>query len=185
MQGKLEEEWLEQLAADDRKAYEMIFKAYYQSVYASALRMTKNGNSAKEVCREVFGELWENKKQLKISTSLKAYLHEGVMNKSLNILKSRNKEAEKNLENMSEMTSKDIVSLEVTEYRQLNTQIEARINRLPERCRQIFVLSRYEGKKYKEVAELLEISVETVESQILKALKTLRIVVKTYKNEIG
>jgi RNA polymerase sigma-70 factor (ECF subfamily) len=183
MQRNLEEKWLEQLATDDRKAYEMIFKAYYQSVYASALRITKDGNSAKDACQEVFLELWKNRKKLHITSSLKAYLHRGAMNRSLNIIKSRNRHAGQNLETTPEIITKADTPLQITEYHELKNQIEAGINQLPERCRQVFVLSRYEGKKYREIAELLGISIKTVENQMLKALKTLRVVVKTYKNE--
>jgi len=183
MQRNLEKEWLKQLAEDDKKAYEAIFKAYYQSVYASALRITKDGNSAKDACQEVFLELWKNRKKLKINSSLKAYLYRGAMNRSLNILKSRNRHAGQNLETVPNITTKTNTPHQVAEYHELKNQIEAGINQLPERCRQVFVLSRYEGKKYKEIAVLLGISVKTVENQMLKALKTLRGVVKMYKNE--
>jgi RNA polymerase sigma-70 factor (ECF subfamily) len=181
MQRSLEKKWIEQLAQSDKKAYETIFKAYYQQVFGSALRITKDANIAHDACQEVFLELWKNREKIKITTSLKSYLHRGVMNRSLNIIKSRNRHAGQDLDNVVEPTTKAYTPEQIVEQNELKKHIEDGINGLPERCRQVFVLSRYEGKSYKEIAALMGISVKTVENQMLKALKTLRAVVKKYK----
>ncbi len=181
MQRDLEKKWIKDLSQNSEKAYEVIFKAYYKSVYASALRITKDANIANDACQEVFLELWKNRSKIKISTSLKAYLHRGAVNRSLNIIKSRNRHAGQNLEKVIEPTSKASTPEQVTEYKELEEEIKKGIDQLPTRCRQVFVLSRYEGKSYKEIAALMSISVKTVENQMLKALKTLRRVLKKYK----
>ncbi len=183
MQRNLEEKWIEQLVQGDTKAYETIFKAYYKVVYASALRITKDANTANDACQEVFLALWKNRTKLKITTSLKAYLSRGVVNRSLNIIKSRNRHAGQDLDQVVEPTAKSSTPEEVTEFNELEKVIEAGINGLPERCRQVFVLSRYEGKSYKQIAAHMDISVKTVENQMLKALKTLRAIVKKYKED--
>ena len=183
MQRSLEKKWIEQLKEGDKKAYETIFKAYYKSVFISALRITKDKNTADDACQEVFLELWKNKAKLKITSSLKAYLHRGAVNRSLNIIKSRNRHAGQDLEQTIEPTSKADTPQQITEYKELKSTIDEGINQLPERCRLVFVLSRHEGKKYKEIAEIMGISVKTVENQMLKALKTLRAIVKKYKED--
>ena len=80
-----------------------------------------------------------------------------------------------------EPTAKSSTPDQEVEAKELNTKIQTVINNLPERCRQVFVLSRYEGKKYKEIAALMGISIKTVENQMLKALKTLRKAVSAYQ----
>ena len=90
MQRNLEEKWLEQLAEDDKKAYEMIFKAYYQSVYASALRITKDGNSAKDACQEVFLELWKNRKKI-VFEKAKSWLFTCAHNALINLIKKNSR----------------------------------------------------------------------------------------------
>ena len=181
MQRSLETKWIEQLKEGNRKAYETIFKAYYKSVFLSALRITKDKNSANDACQEVFLELWKNRHKLTIKTSLKAYLHRGAVNRSLNIIKSRNRHAGQDLEQTIEPATKADTPEQITEYKELKSTIEKGIDQLPERCRLVFVLSRHEGKKYKEIAAIMGISVKTVENQMLKALRTLRAIVKEYK----
>ena len=99
MEKSLEQQCLKQLATDDKKAYEIIFKAHYQSVYLSALRITKDANSAKDAAQEVFLELWKNRYKLNITSSLKGYLCRGAVNRSLNSIKSRNHHAGQDLAN--------------------------------------------------------------------------------------
>ena len=181
MEKGLEQQWLKQLANDDKKAYEIIFKAYYQSVYLSALRITKDANVAKDAAQEVFLELWKNRYKLNISSSLKAYLCRGAVNRSLNLIKSRNRHAGQDLTTIVEPSSNTSTPEKLTEANELKNKIQNTIDNLPARCRQVFVLSRYEGKKYKEIAALLGISVKTVENQMLKALKTLRKTVAEYR----
>ena len=151
MQKNLEQEWLKQLADDNKKAYEIVFKANYQAVYLSALRITKENSSAKDAAQEVFLELWKNRQKLNITTSLKAYLCRGAVNRSLNSIKSRNRHAGQGLAIIVEPTAKSSTPDQEVEAKELNTKIQTVINNLPERCRQVFVLSRYEGKKYKEI----------------------------------
>jgi len=181
MEKSLEQKWLKQLVDDDKKAYEIIFKAHYQSVYLSALRITKDSNSAKDAAQEVFLELWKNRHKLNITSSLKAYLCRGAVNRSLNSIKSRNHHAGQDLATIIEPNSKSSTPEQITEVNELQTKIHQEINNLPERCRQVFVLSRYEGKKYKEIADLMGISIKTVENQMLKALKVLRAAVSEYR----
>lgn len=181
MEKSLEQEWLKQLANDDKKAYEIIFKAHYQAVYLSALRITKDSNSAKDAAQEVFLELWKNRHKLNITSTLKPYLCRGAVNRSLNIVKSRNHHAGQDLATIIEPSAKSSTPNELIETKELKTRIHQEINNLPERCRQVFVLSRFEGKKYKEIADLMGISIKTVENQMLKALKTLKEAVSKYQ----
>lgn len=181
MEKSLEQQWLKQLATDDKKAYEIIFKAHYQSVYLSALRITKDANSAKDAAQEVFLELWKNRYKLNITSSLKGYLCRGAVNRSLNSIKSRNHHAGQDLATIVEPSSNTSTPEKLAEANELSEVIQKAINNLPERCREIFVLSRYEGKKYREIATLLGISIKTVENQMLKALKVLRKAIAEYK----
>lgn len=183
MQREQEQKWLKQLSEGDKKAYEHLFKMFYKVVYTSALRVTKDANTAQDACQEVFLELWKNRQKLNINTSLKSYLCRGAVNRSLNIIKSRNRHAGQDLDNIVEPSSKLVTPNQAAEFNELSKYINDGINGLPERCRQVFVLSRHEGKSYKEIATIMGISVKTVENQMLKALKTLRAVVQRYKSD--
>ena len=101
----------------------------------------------------------------------------------MNIIKARNRHAGQNLAHVAEPITKAATPLQLTEYKELEEYVNAAIEQLPTRCRQVFVLSRHEGKRYKEIAELMGISVKTVENQMLKALRVLRQTVKKYKQD--
>ena len=174
--------WIAALKTGDATAYEKIFKAYYGYAYSAAYRLTRDANTAKDACQEVFLELWKNHQKLTVKNSLKSYIHRGVINRSLNIMKSRKHHAGQELTLVTEKPSHQTPH-KVLEHSELAQQIQAGIDSLPERCRQVFVLSRHEGKSYKEIASALNISVKTVENQMLKALKTLRKIVAAYRQQ--
>ena len=177
---KQDEKWIAALKIGDKTAYEKIFKAYYSYVYSVAYRLTRDANIAKDACQEVFLELWKNRNKLTIKRSLKSYLHRGVINRSLNIIKSRKHHSGQELTVITEKTT-NTTPQQILEHNELAQQLQKGIDSLPKRCRAVFVLSRHEGKSYKEIAGLLDISVKTVENQMIKALKALRSVVRVYR----
>lgn len=176
-----EQHWIAKLKQSDKKAYEVIFKAYYKPIYGTALRMTRDAEVANDACQEVFLELWKNRERLEVR-SLKSYLHRSVVNRSLNILKSRKRHSG-SADAEVELARKVIDGnpAQAAEQQELEAIIQKGIDGLPNRCREVFVLSRFEGKSYKEIGKALNISVKTVENQMSKALKTLREIVQQYK----
>ena len=159
-------------AADrmDHREFEELFRNYFTPLMAFSRRILGDEEDAREVVHQVFINLWEKRRELDLSTSLKSYLFTSVNNRSLNVIRDRRKFSS---EEVPERAGEWDVSTQM-EAMELEEKIRAAIDTLPERCREIFELNRFEGLKYSEIATQLDISVKTVENQMTKALKLLR-----------
>jgi RNA polymerase sigma-70 factor (ECF subfamily) len=125
--------------------------------------------------QNVFFKLWEKKEQLDIQTSLKAYLYKAVYHESLNYLKHQKV---KSVHQAYAMHSTDHISNQAEKrllHGDFENKLQKAMNDLPEQCRIIFQLSRFEDLKYREIADTLGLSIKTVENQMGKALKILRL----------
>lgn len=161
-------------------AFEQVFKAYYSPLCQYAHTLLKDMDEAEEVVQGVFHSFWEKKNQLDIQISLKAYLYKMVYNLCLNRLKhSKIKDAYMNY-NAAQIKHNPSFASDLADANELKIKIEEAIESLPEQCRLIFRLSRFEELKYAEIASQLGISIKTVENQMGKALKVLRLKLADY-----
>ena len=135
-----------------------------------ARKILVDEDDAREVVHKVFIALWEKREEIDLAKSLKSYLFTSVHNRSLNVLRDRKKFSG---EELPEVAGDWDVSTQI-ESMELEEKIREAIQSLPEKCRQVFELNRFEGLKYSEIAEKLNISIKTVENQMSKALKILR-----------
>ena len=162
------------LGRTDEKVFEQVFKTHFKALHSYAYTILKDDAIAEEMVQNVFFKLWEKKEQLDIQTSLKAYLYKAVYHESLNYLKHQKV---KSVHQAYDMHSTDHTS-NLAEKKLLQGELENKLqmamNDLPEQCRTIFQLSRFEELKYREIADTLGLSVKTVENQMGKALKILR-----------
>ncbi|MBC8035424.1 MAG: RNA polymerase sigma-70 factor [Chitinophagaceae bacterium] len=154
--------------------YEELFMTHYVSLTQTAYRLLKDKGAAEDAVQEVFCKLWEKRAELEITTSLKAYLFQMVIHRSLNQLKKNKtlqvRESEySNLSHRQTDTTHDHLN-----FKDAKKRVEQAVNTLPPTCRIAFILSRYEEMRYKEIAAELEISVKAVENHIMKALRHLR-----------
>lgn len=157
--------------------YELIFRRYYVSLCGFAVRFVQQPEDAEEIVQDVFLKVWEKKNDLLITTSLKSYLFRATYNSCMNVLshaKIENRYASfiRNSSLKNQYLSNPV--MDSLAYKDLNDKITAAIERLPEACKEIFKMSRYDGLKYAEIASQLNISVKTVETQISRALSKLR-----------
>jgi len=159
----------------DIKAFETLFREYYNPLSNFALRFVNDPDTAEEIVQDFFYHLWKNKESINITGSLKSYLYSAVKNFSLKYLDKqavRRRYAERIL---SETTTEANESFEPElEARELKKEIDKALETLPERSREIFRLSRFEGLKYREIAEKLSVSVKTVEADMTRTLRILR-----------
>jgi RNA polymerase sigma-70 factor (ECF subfamily) len=154
-------------------AFETIFKTHFKSLHVYAFAITKDEFVAEEMVQNVFFKLWEKRDQVQVNESVTAYLYKSVYNESLNYLKhNKVKTAYRSHIAATTPETDDVTNPAV--IKELQHKIAITINELPEQCRTIFQLSRFEGLKYREIADKLGISVKTVENQLSKALKVLR-----------
>jgi RNA polymerase sigma-70 factor (ECF subfamily) len=163
---------LEEVKSGNKKAFEQIFKIYYEDLCRYALFLSSGVADTEDIVQDIFFKMWINRKDFILTSSLKSYLFTAVKNSVINIIKHEGiKEKyiqyQKNYEDSSENPDK-------IENSELGNKINTIISELPERRREIFIMSKLEGLKYKEIAEKLNISVKTVENQMGEALKFLR-----------
>lgn len=163
------------LREGNENAFEQVFKAYFKRLHAYAFTFLKDETMAEEIVQNVFCRIWEKKELLNGDGSLKAYLYRMVHNESLNYLK-HHKVKKEYVQYYTEWMSD---GYEHAEKKVLVTELEKNIGKalaeLPQQCRIIFQLSRFEQLKYQQIADQLGISVKTVENQMGKALKLLRV----------
>lgn len=169
---------LRRLSDDDEAAMEVLFKRHYALVSYAIYNLVKDSLTTEDLAQEVFLEIWKRRDSLVINSSLKAYLRRSAVNKTLNYLRDKkNWKNEEISEIQMEISTEAGKSLEATELEEIVGQA---IEQLPERCQLIFKLSRVEEKSYQEIADELNISVKTVENQIVKALRMLRDALRPY-----
>lgn len=168
------------LSNKNKIVFDFIFSYYYSGLCAYARRWVADPDVAEDLVQDFFVRLWMNSSKLEISTSLKSYLFTSVRNTAVNHLKHvKVQERYGNQVIQASLTEEDPGNWEFTEP-ELTELIEKGMEKLPPRCREIFILSRFEGKDNGKIAEMLGISKRTVELQISNALKILRIELKDY-----
>ena len=172
-------ELLHALRNGDQQALKTIFNSYFNYLCTIAYQYIADEHLAKDLTQDVFFLFWKRWEIIDIKISLKFYLLRAVINKSLNLIKSKRlayEEADEHLQIPADLISKQ----KELEAEDLQGVIHQTIEQLPSRCRTIFALSRYEGLSHKEIAAQLDISTKTIENQISKALKILKESLKPY-----
>lgn len=158
---------------ETKSDFEELFNTHYSNLCAYANNFLKDVDASEEVVQEVLFKLWTNKDTIIITTSIQSYLFRAVRNASLNVLKHVNIREDYKLHHEYEMQNEQSSEDEMI-VSELEQKIREAIDQLPVERKKVFIMSRYEGLKYKEIAEKLNISVSTVENQMVKALKYLR-----------
>ena len=156
-------------------AFEQLFKMHFRGLHAYAYTIVKDDAVAEDIVQNVFFKVWEKRELLEIESSHKAYLYKAVYHDSLNYLKHKKVKAAHAMHVVRQSNDK----VENTSGKVLTTELKERIqvalNELPEQCRTVFQMSRFEGLKYQEIAHEMGLSVKTIENQMGKALKLLRL----------
>lgn len=158
----------------NRQEFEALFKNNYASLCRTALRIIGDSLIAEDLVQDVFCKFWEKQKNLNIEISLTAYLHKAVINRALNHHKKEKASVKRDDIYATEIYEDSNTTEQLVFAKDVKNKIDLVINSLPEGCRRVFILSRFEKQSYKQIAETLNISVKTVENQIAKALKILR-----------
>ncbi|TKG95468.1 RNA polymerase sigma-70 factor [Puteibacter caeruleilacunae] len=171
----LEKNLLKRISEGDELAFELLYRRYYARLCAFANKFLFDHAAAEEVVQDVFFNIWEGRALLDDEQALKSYLFRSVQNRSLNVIAS-NKVKDKYADVIKDIywNSDEFDAHDSLLAKELNEKFLEAINSLPEQCRKIFLMSRNEGKKYKEIAEELNVSVKTVETQMNRALKRLK-----------
>lgn len=154
--------------------FESLFKSHYGELCAFANKYLEDLEASEEVVQDLFVKFWENREKNEVPNSLRSYFFTAVKNACLNQLKHLKIKEQYKQHNERELNAANVSADEEFEASELDHKIKSAIEALPEGRRKIFILSRYEGLKYQEIADQLKISVKTVENQMGEALKFLR-----------
>jgi RNA polymerase sigma-70 factor (ECF subfamily) len=177
----LNNELIKSLRQGKEQAFRSVFMTWFESLEVFAKAYVEDQEVARDMVQEVFANLWSKRSSLPEKTNLKAWLYQATRNNCLNYLKRLKVQAKyekRALDNYHDLllNFEALVHLnfDTISYHELLEALNNAINRLPERCREVFELSRYDGMKNREIAEKLGISVKAVEGHISKALKQLK-----------
>lgn len=167
----LDQALVKQILKGSELAFSQLFDKYWQSMLDAAIKLLKDEESAQDVVQDVFIELWKKRQSLSID-NIAAYLHQSVRYKVIDHIRKR-KIPLSNLDYVDQFMSGNFTE-DWLNYDELDSVVQSTINQLPDQCRLIFRMSRFEELSNKEIADQLDISVRTVENHISKALKYLR-----------
>lgn len=178
-----EQQQLRKIRKGDLDAFEKLFHRFYQGMFSYAKTFLRSKEQAEEVVQDVFYNIWKNRESLRITRSWQSYLYRAVYNNSMMYLRRTKKEIrlEEGMLTGGEQGSRD--PYQEMQYREVSGLVSTIIGEMPERTREIFLLNRQEGMKYKEIAERLSISQKTVEAHMGKALKVLRNSLEGYRQD--
>lgn len=178
---------IDKIRKGDIDAFEIIFKRYYKMLCIYAEDFVKEKSMAEEIVSDVFYKIWENRENLNITKSIQAYLFTSVQNTSikylehLKVLKKYNEFATNALQNQELLySSADHYPIANLISKEIESEINTAINALPDQCRQVFCMHRFSDLSYDEIALKLNVSINTVRTQMMRALKKLKESLKEY-----
>ncbi|WP_121812233.1 RNA polymerase sigma-70 factor [Mucilaginibacter kameinonensis] len=160
------------IQVNDLAAFEHIYNKYWSKLYLSAYNILRDRQVSEDITQEVLVSLWMKRSSMQVTTSLNAYLYTAVRYRVFNVLRSGKVKAD--LFNSLEELFSNNGGEEILSEKEINRLLEQGVAELPEKCRQIFLMSRKEHLSTKEIAERLGISPKTVENQLTIALNRLR-----------
>jgi RNA polymerase sigma-70 factor (ECF subfamily) len=155
-------------------SFESLFQTHHKSLCSLAYNIVGDKDAAKDIVQDVFFKLWKNRNEIDFGGKIRNYLFRATSHASLNYLRFNKKIL--HLSNADELESLHLSpsSDEQTLYSELEVRVRKAIDKLPPKCKAIYLMSRHEGLKYQEIADTLEISLKTVENQMGIALQKLR-----------
>jgi RNA polymerase sigma-70 factor, ECF subfamily len=168
----------------DKAQFERLFKTHYAPLCHFANQYINDFDAAQDIAQKVFINLWETRDTIDPQKSVKSYLYTSVKNRCLNYIRDNKKYRSRVLD--IELGDIDIAFEEPDSgAAELEAKIAEAMQALPEKCRLVFEMSRFQDKKYKDIADELGLSVKTVEAHMSKALKTLKDSLKDYIRFLG
>ncbi|PWL30792.1 RNA polymerase sigma-70 factor [uncultured Roseivirga sp.] len=164
----------QRLSRGDETAFQETFELYFKVLVLFATKFSLDKEAAEDLVQDVFVKLYEQRDRLQFHSSLKAFLYQSVRNRCIDLIRSTKTREKHHVEIKADTDVEGLNSEELMLQSELEEKIYQSIKQLPEQCQLIFKMNRFEGKKNQEIANELNISKRTVETQISKALKRLR-----------
>ncbi len=164
----------------DENTFEVIFGANYEAITGFCAQFVSDNDKAQSIAQQAFLKLWLNRRKVECVNGIRAFLYTAARTECINFLRHEKYQMnyQQNLVKEKENSlNQDILKafqFDQLEYSELEEMIQSAIDKLTPKCKQVFILSRFEGKKNIEIAQELNIAIKSVESNITRALKILR-----------
>ena len=165
---KCDKDLIAEIREDSKSAFQLLFHKYYKRLVEFCFYRLRNLDSSKDLVQEIFTNLWISRKKLDPKKSIKSYLYKSATNRLINLSKHSSSKS---------LTLDDSI---LVNQKRVNEEIEDKIDiytsieKLPQKMKTVFMLSRNEGFKYSEIADICNISIKAVEKRMTKALRLLR-----------
>jgi RNA polymerase sigma-70 factor (family 1) len=175
-----DEELMQEIKADNMFAFDTLYKKYSKRVYKFGYSILKSQEETENLTQDVFLHLWETRLKVEKESSIKYYIFTIAYNAAISLIRKKAKESQffEHLKSLQEINEEPVnVAIE---YNELTKKLDEIIKALPERQREVYLLHRVEGLKYSEIAERLNISANTIENHMSRALKTIREKLSSY-----
>lgn len=169
-----DERLMQEIKADNMFAFDLIYKKYSKKLYKFGYSLLKSHEETENLVQDVFLNLWENRHKVEKDSSIKSYIFAITYNSAISILRKKAMESKfvEYLKSLQIIYEKP-VNMEL-EYTELTNKINEIVYALPQRQKEVYLLHKVEALKYSEIAVLLDISVNTIENHMSRALKTIR-----------
>jgi RNA polymerase sigma-70 factor (ECF subfamily) len=174
---KHKKEKMKILPGVNKSNFEQWFNEFYDGMYRYCQTMIKDRDEAEDIVQSVFLDLWKDREKIEIHTSIQAFLYKGVYFKCMNKIKSKKVE---NKYLLSKNHDNEDYTNDPAIYKEVSSIIDETLTSLPEQCKKIFMMSRFDGMRYLEIANTLNLSPKTIENQMGKALKIMRVALSEY-----
>ena len=169
-----DEDLMQEIKAGNMFAFDALYKKYCKRVYKFGYSILKTREEVENLMQDVFLNLWKNRYKVEKDSSIKSYIFTTTYNSAISIIRKKARESEfiEYLKSVQEI-NEEPVNVEL-EYNELTEKVNDIVNHLPDRQKEVYLLHKVEGLKYLEIAERLNISVNTIENHMCRALKTIR-----------
>lgn len=169
-----DQELVELVKNGDRAAFASLYDRYWKLIFAVAVAKLDSYVDAEEIVQEIFTDLWARRESIQINRSVKYYLAAAVKYQAMTVLAKRNRRSILKQDLLKSPDASSAAPSTFIEFAQLQLELENIVGMLPERCQLIYRLSREEGFSNKEIAQQLNLSEKTVETQMTRALSRIR-----------
>lgn len=169
----------EKIKSNDKKSFEMLFNHYHDSLCLYSYGLVKNEEAAEEIVNDVFFKIWSKREIIQINYGIRQYLFRSVFNASADFFRQNISSSQYSFIEIDELINEAIGTNEeyiinLIDNQEIQKDLEKAIECLPPQCKIIFCLSRFDLLTYNEISERLNISVNTIKTQMCRALDTLR-----------
>ena len=164
---------IDKMKGGDRGSFNQIFRRYYSPLTRFCVRFVGDGDQAAEIVQDLFVKLWANREKLTFNTSFESYMLRSVRNSAITYINKERSHADINERIYTDESDANDPS-ETLQSNNLEVSYQKILSTMPEKRREVFLASRFDGLKYAEISEKLGISVKTVEAHMSAAIKQLR-----------